>query len=52
MVASIDGKELIKDIYSGNINEPEKVGKELAEKLKAQGADQILSKIFSEFREK
>ena len=52
MVASIDGKKLIKDKSIGNINNPEKVGKKLAEKLKLQGADKILTEIFKEFREK
>ncbi len=52
MVASLDGKRLIKDQYIGNINDPEQVGKELAKKLKLQGADEILSEIFEQFREK
>ena len=52
MVASIDGKRLIKDRSIGNINYPEEVGKKLAEKLKLQGADKILSEIFEQFREK
>ena len=52
MVASIDGKKIIKDQSIGNINEPEKVGKELAEKLRLQGAQKILSEIFEKFREK
>lgn len=52
MVASLDGERLIKDQYIGNINDPEEVGKELAKKLKLQGADEILSEIFEEFREK
>ena len=52
MVASIDGERLIKDKSIGNINHPEEVGKKLAEKLKLQGADEILSEIFEEFREK
>ena len=50
MVASINGKKLIKDKSIGNINNPEEVGKKLAEKLKIQGADKILSEIFQEFR--
>ena len=50
MVASINGKKLIKDKSIGNINNPEEVGKKLAEKLKIQGADKILSEIFEEFR--
>ena len=52
MVASIDGERLIKDKSIGNIDHPEEVGKKLAEKLKLQGADEILSEIFEEFREK
>ena len=52
MVASIDGKRLIKDQSIGNINDPEEIGKNLAEKLKLQGADEILSEIFEEFRDK
>ena len=51
MVASLDGERLIKDQYIGNINDPEEVGKELAKKLKLQGADKILSAIFQQFRE-
>ena len=52
MVASIDGKRLIKDESKGNIKYPEEVGKKLAEKLKLQGADKILSEIFEQFRDK
>ena len=52
MVASIDGKKLIKDESVGNINSPQEVGKELAEKLKMQGADKILMEIFEQFRVK
>ena len=52
MVASLDGERLIKDQCIGNINDPEKVGKELAKKLKTQGADKILSEIFEQFRER
>ena len=52
MVASIDGKRLIKDKSVGNVKYPEEVGKKLAEKLKLQGADKILSEIFEQFRAK
>ena len=52
MVASIDGERLIKDQSIGNINDPEEIGKDLAKKLKNQGAEEILSEIFEEFREK
>ena len=51
MVASLDGERLIKDQYIGNIKNPEEVGKELARKLKLQGAGQILSEIFEKYRE-
>ena len=51
MVASLDGKRLIKDQVIGNINDPELVGIELAKKLKLQGAEKILSEIFEEFRD-
>ena len=50
MVASIDGKILIKDQTIGSIYRPEDVGRKLAEKLKSQGADDILSEIFEHFR--
>ena len=50
MVASIDGKQLIKDTASGSIDSPEEVGRDLAIKLKNQGADAILKEIFEEFR--
>tara|TARA_B100000212_G_C27364665_1_gene529769 strand:+ start:464 stop:1408 length:945 start_codon:yes stop_codon:yes gene_type:complete len=50
MVASIDGKKLIKDKASGSINAPEDVGRDLANKLKSKGADAILKEIFEEFR--
>ena len=51
MVASLDGERLIKDQHIGHINDPEQVGKELAKKLKLQGAGEILSEIFEQFRE-
>ena len=50
MVASIDGKRLIKDYSEGDINEPEKIGKILASKLKNKGAGEILNEIFDKFR--
>ena len=51
MVASLDGKRLIRDQVIGNINDPELVGIGLAKRLKLQGADKILNEIFEEFRE-
>jgi len=50
MVASINGKTLIKDQSNGDYSNPEEVGKVLADKLKQRGADKILNEIFNEFR--
>ena len=41
MVASIDGKKLIKDQSIGPSTDPERIGKDLANKLKMQGAEKI-----------
>ncbi|AFZ47005.1 hydroxymethylbilane synthase [Cyanobacterium stanieri PCC 7202] len=48
MVASLDGKQLLKDKVTGDRTNPEKIGQELAEKLKAQGAGEILAAILAE----
>ena len=50
MVASIDGKKLIKDQSIGPSTDPEIIGKDLANKLKMQGAEKILEEIFNEYR--
>ena len=50
MVASIDGKKLIKDQSIGSSTDPESIGKDLANKLKRQGAEKILEEIFNEYR--
>ena len=50
MVASIDGKKLIKDQANGPLTDPERIGKDLANKLKMQGAEKILEEIFNEYR--
>ena len=50
MVASIDGKKLIKDQSIGPSTDPERIGKDLANKLKMQGAEKILEEIFNEYR--
>ena len=50
MVASIDGKKLIKDRSIGDAIDPESVGRALANKLKHQGAEKILNEIFNEYR--
>lgn len=48
MVASLDGKILLKDSASGSKQESEQLGKDLAAKLREQGAGDILAKIFAE----
>lgn len=50
MVASLDGKRLIRDQASGSASDPESIGTSLAHTLKAQGAGEILQKIFDEVR--
>ncbi len=52
MVASLDGKKLIRDSKKGDKNNPEAIGKELANELKSQGAMEILEVIFKEARSK
>jgi hydroxymethylbilane synthase len=47
LVASLDGKLLIKDEVSGPANEPEALGLKLAGMLKDQGAQKILDEIFA-----
>ncbi len=48
MVASLDGKQMLKDTVKGNRTESEQLGKDLAAKLREQGAGEILAKIFAE----
>ena len=48
MVASLDGKQLLKDTVSGNKQDAEQLGKDLAGKLRDLGAGEILEKIFAE----
>ena len=48
MVASLDGKQLLRDTVSGSRSQSEALGIELAGKLKEQGAGEILAKIFAE----
>jgi hydroxymethylbilane synthase len=50
MVASLDGKRLIRDQANGSAADPESIGIELAGKLKQQGAGEILKEIFDEVR--
>lgn len=48
MVASLDGKRLIKDSVQGDRTKGEVIGAELAEKLKERGAGEILQEILTE----
>jgi len=48
MVASLDGTRLIRDEVLGNPQEAEALGITLADKLKAQGADEILAEVRAE----
>lgn len=50
MVASLDGKYLIRDQLQGPASDPERLGIQLAEQLKEQGADQILTEILKQVR--
>lgn len=45
LVASLDGKTLIRDSFAGDINSPEEVGIELASVLRVAGAGKILEEI-------
>ena len=48
MVASLDGKRLIKDTVSGAASDAEHIGIQLAHRLREQGASAILEEIFTE----
>jgi len=48
MVASLDGKQMLKDTVKGSRTESEQLGKDLAGKLREQGAGDILAEIFTQ----
>jgi hydroxymethylbilane synthase len=50
MVASLDGKRLIREQASGPSTDPESIGLELAATLKGLGAGEILKEIFDAVR--
>lgn len=50
MVASLDGKKLIKDSVKGDRTQAEQIGADLAQKLKQQGAGEILAEILAEIQ--
>ena len=47
IVASIDGTKRVQDTVTGSLSEPEKLGTELAQRLREQGAQEILDEIFA-----
>jgi hydroxymethylbilane synthase len=46
LVASVDGKEVIRDTVRGTVVDPESMGIQLAERLLARGGDKILRTIY------
>jgi hydroxymethylbilane synthase len=46
LVASVDGKEVIRDRVHGTTADPEAAGIQLAERLIGRGADRILQTIY------
>ncbi|MEM1168631.1 MAG: hydroxymethylbilane synthase [Cyanobacteria bacterium P01_H01_bin.35] len=48
LVASLDGKKLVKDVVTGTLAYAENIGIELAIKLRQQGAQEILDAILAE----
>ncbi|MDJ0518343.1 MAG: hydroxymethylbilane synthase [Okeania sp. SIO2F4] len=48
LVASLDGKKLVKDVVTGTVAYAENIGIELAIKLRQQGAQEILDAILAE----
>jgi hydroxymethylbilane synthase len=46
LVASVDGKEMIRDVVEGTTEHASEVGRQLAERLLARGADKILRAIY------
>ena len=51
MVASIDGRKMLRDNISGEISDNVNIGSELAEKLKIKGAVKILNEIREQAKE-
>jgi hydroxymethylbilane synthase len=46
LVASVDGKEVIRDRVTGTVDDPLTTGMRLAERLLARGGDRILQAIY------
>jgi hydroxymethylbilane synthase len=50
VVASVDGQKLVKDTVTGAASNAEALGTELANRLRQQGAQEILEQIFAEIQ--
>lgn len=50
MVASVNGEKLVKDTVTGTATDAEQLGIELAQRLRQQGAQEILAQIFAEIQ--
>jgi hydroxymethylbilane synthase len=50
IVASVDGQKVVKDTISGQASNAENLGIELAERLRQQGAQEILEAIFAQIQ--
>lgn len=50
IVVSVDGKKLVKDIVTGAAASAEQLGIELAQRLRQQGATEILDEIFAQIQ--
>ncbi|MEB3356203.1 MAG: hydroxymethylbilane synthase [Synechococcales bacterium] len=50
LVASLDGQRVIKDTIAGAAAEAERLGTDLAHRLRAQGAQEILDEIFAQIQ--
>ncbi len=46
IVISVDGKKQVKDTITGAASNPEQLGIQLAQRLRQQGAQEILAEIF------
>jgi hydroxymethylbilane synthase len=50
IVASVDGQKLVKDTVSGKAGDGEQLGIQLAQKVRKQGAQEILDEIFTQIQ--
>jgi hydroxymethylbilane synthase len=50
LVASVDGQKIVQNIVTGAADDAEKLGAELADILRQQGATEILEQIFTEIQ--